>query len=307
MWVDLAGLVTSLLMMDEVWHEQKVKSPCEDRLWHRGVQHRDMLNVTPSHQHLKLLFSFMLGVALTAVLFSGSLLQSGRCRGKLCNSAPAQFKRVLPSFPLPETTTALRNSTGSPTNSPSTDSSTSSSAHSSTNSSAHSSTSSSVHSSTSSSVHSSTSSSTSPTLQTKHRQTTVPSNHRSKLSKSVGLTATYPPFTFPTQKYIQRTFPAPSPMTNISMEDRSSRHACKTGCCSGLLSPTEKVHFSDCYTKCQEKERKFGPIVNGTCHFINGQGRLPVALASFPGSGNTWTRGLLEKVTGVCTGRNINH
>lgn len=259
-----------------------------------GVQHRDMLNVAPRHQHLKLLFSFMLGVALTAILFSGSLLQSGRCRGKLCNSAPVQFKRVLPAFALPETTTALRNSIphrGSPTNSPSTDSPTSSSAHS----------------SISSSTSFSTSSPTSPTLQTKHQQTTVASNHRLKLSKSVGLTATYPPFTFPTQKYVQRTFPIPSPMTNISMEGRSSMRACKTGCCSGLLSPTEKVHFSNCYTKCQEKERKFGPVVNGTCHFMNGQGRLPVALASFPGSGNTWTRGLLEKVTGVCTGRNINH
>lgn len=38
------------------------------------------------------------------------------------------------------------------------------------------------------------------------------------------------------------------------------------------------------------------------CHFINGTGRLPVGLISFPGSGNTWVRGLLEQVTGVCTG-----
>ena len=42
--------------------------------------------------------------------------------------------------------------------------------------------------------------------------------------------------------------------------------------------------------------------MNGTCHFMNGRGRLPVALASFPGSGNTWVRGLIEKVTGICTG-----
>ena len=32
------------------------------------------------------------------------------------------------------------------------------------------------------------------------------------------------------------------------------------------------------------------------------RGRDPVALTSFPGSGNTWVRGLLEKATGVCTG-----
>lgn len=38
------------------------------------------------------------------------------------------------------------------------------------------------------------------------------------------------------------------------------------------------------------------------CHFINGTGRPPVGLISFPGSGNTWVRGLLEQVTGICTG-----
>ena len=30
-----------------------------------------------------------------------------------------------------------------------------------------------------------------------------------------------------------------------------------------------------------------------------------MALASFPGSGNTRVRGLLEKATGVCTGEQI--
>ena len=40
-----------------------------------------------------------------------------------------------------------------------------------------------------------------------------------------------------------------------------------------------------------------------TCHFMNGTNRYPVALASFPGSGNTWVRGLLEQATGICTGK----
>lgn len=35
---------------------------------------------------------------------------------------------------------------------------------------------------------------------------------------------------------------------------------------------------------------------------MDGQDRVPVALVSVPGSGNTWTRGLLEKATGICTG-----
>ena len=38
------------------------------------------------------------------------------------------------------------------------------------------------------------------------------------------------------------------------------------------------------------------------CRFMNGTGRVPVGLVSFPGSGNTWARGLLEQVTGLCTG-----
>ena len=35
---------------------------------------------------------------------------------------------------------------------------------------------------------------------------------------------------------------------------------------------------------------------------MSGQGRAAVALVSFPGSGNTWVRGLLESATGICTG-----
>ena len=46
----------------------------------------------------------------------------------------------------------------------------------------------------------------------------------------------------------------------------------------------------------------YADSILGPCHFINGSKRAAVALASFPGSGNTWVRGLLEKATGVCTG-----
>ena len=46
--------------------------------------------------------------------------------------------------------------------------------------------------------------------------------------------------------------------------------------------------------------------VSTTCRFIDGDRRAPVALASFPGSGNTWVRVLLEKATGVCTGEFIH-
>ena len=38
---------------------------------------------------------------------------------------------------------------------------------------------------------------------------------------------------------------------------------------------------------------------------MNGTNWAAVALVSFPGSGNTWVRGLLQQATGVCTGRCI--
>lgn len=43
-------------------------------------------------------------------------------------------------------------------------------------------------------------------------------------------------------------------------------------------------------------------VARSQCKFLNTTSRDPVALASFPGSGNTWVRGLLQKATGICTG-----
>ena len=48
--------------------------------------------------------------------------------------------------------------------------------------------------------------------------------------------------------------------------------------------------------------KKFQNFPYGECRFMNGTNRAPVALVSFPGSGNTWVRGLLEQATGICTG-----
>ena len=77
---------------------------------------------------------------------------------------------------------------------------------------------------------------------------------------------------------------------------------CNDSICSEYLSAEEKESFRWCINKTLEEEEKYGPILPGTCHFINGSGRHTVALASAPGSGNTWVRGLLEKVTGICSG-----
>ena len=56
--------------------------------------------------------------------------------------------------------------------------------------------------------------------------------------------------------------------------------------------------------QCENKLQQYGvePWRRGSCKLRNGTGKLAVALASFPGSGNTWVRSLLERVSGVCTG-----
>ena len=78
---------------------------------------------------------------------------------------------------------------------------------------------------------------------------------------------------------------------------------CSDTLCLKHLSDKERVYFDECKQKTISLAGKFGPITNsGQCRFQNGTNRVPVALASFPGSGNTWVRGLLEKVTGFCTG-----
>ena len=68
------------------------------------------------------------------------------------------------------------------------------------------------------------------------------------------------------------------------------------------LTPSDRVDFA----ACQEKHKKFSDEWRlGDCVFVDPASRSGgvVALVSLPGSGNTWLRGLLEKATGVCTGK----
>ena len=83
-----------------------------------------------------------------------------------------------------------------------------------------------------------------------------------------------------------------------------SARECKDNVCLDLLSEVERTQYYQCYNKSisPASANKFGPISEGICHFQDGVGRLSVGLGSFQGSGNTWLRGLLEKVTGICTG-----
>lgn len=75
-----------------------------------------------------------------------------------------------------------------------------------------------------------------------------------------------------------------------------SSGGCSERFCMQYLTPDDKDAFGGCIALTGMKEEK------GTCHFMNPTQRSPIALVSFPGSGNTWVRTLLEQATGICTG-----
>ena len=76
------------------------------------------------------------------------------------------------------------------------------------------------------------------------------------------------------------------------------KKACKSRICREFLSKNDLGYFEYCW----KKSKLESEVQRSQCRFINGTGRPPVALASFPGSGNTWVRGLLQQATGICTG-----
>ena len=76
------------------------------------------------------------------------------------------------------------------------------------------------------------------------------------------------------------------------------QYKCQDVLCSEFLSREDWMYFNACGPRNKHNPINFLP----NCHFINGSSRPTVALLSFQGSGNTWTRQLLEKATGICTG-----
>ena len=76
---------------------------------------------------------------------------------------------------------------------------------------------------------------------------------------------------------------------------------CKDRVCSEFLGDADFPHSKYCVRKTWKVKKHKEPS-SSLCRFINGENRYPVALASYPGSGNTWVRGLLQEVTGLCTG-----
>ena len=78
---------------------------------------------------------------------------------------------------------------------------------------------------------------------------------------------------------------------------------CKHRTCSDLLTKEDRRHFKYCVHKTWKVSLgKYTEPPQSKCVFVNGSGRSPMGLASYPGSGNTWIRGLLQEVTGICIG-----
>ena len=74
---------------------------------------------------------------------------------------------------------------------------------------------------------------------------------------------------------------------------------CTDNVCSEHLTTDDHSRYNSCLESVQKLNIT---LQNSRCKFINGTGRDPVALVSLPGSGNTWIRGILEHMTGICTG-----
>ena len=81
--------------------------------------------------------------------------------------------------------------------------------------------------------------------------------------------------------------------------DISTVPECNDTICSEYLSTSSQSRFHSCI---QLVKNKNATLQDRKCHFVDKTSREPVALVSFPGSGNTWVRGLLETTTGICTG-----
>ena len=77
---------------------------------------------------------------------------------------------------------------------------------------------------------------------------------------------------------------------------------CRDKICTEFVSKADKPHFDYCIRKTWKSRSRYGEPEDSICLFIDGTGRSPIALASFPGSGNTWVRGLIQGITGLCTG-----
>lgn len=105
---------------------------------------------------------------------------------------------------------------------------------------------------------------------------------------------------------------ATSPRTLIGTRLRQppSPPTCNELPCRNSMRPIDRDSYESCVRTTLEhmRERGFkvgtrGDLSQSRCRLLaTNSSRLPVFLASSPGSGNTWLRALLEDVTELCTG-----
>lgn len=87
----------------------------------------------------------------------------------------------------------------------------------------------------------------------------------------------------------------------FAFDKQSPTSVCEDFACRDQLSSYDKLLYMSCVGKVKTFVGVKNPSDNG-CRFFVTQSRKPVALISFPGSGNTWVRQLLESGSGICTG-----
>ena len=93
------------------------------------------------------------------------------------------------------------------------------------------------------------------------------------------------------------------PKSAVAMLQFLQAHHCTEPHCMDYLTSYDKECYNYCVKKGQLNSKSVHNTgMHGECRFMRGEGRAAVALASLPGSGNTWVRGLIEKATGICTG-----
>ncbi len=90
---------------------------------------------------------------------------------------------------------------------------------------------------------------------------------------------------------VEHVLPSPVPIPFMGDYNCNDTH------CTEFLTEKDWIR-----TKCLSPNNAPQVPFPGKCHFMNGINRTTTFLMSYPGSGNTWVRGLLEQATGICTG-----
>ena len=124
---------------------------------------------------------------------------------------------------------------------------------------------------------------------------TPPSSRALQTQEHPTVTMVTPPTSRALQTQEHPTVTMVTPPTSYALQYKPQQ--CSQQYCMEHLSSVEKVVYSKC-----KKRVPRGVDLSCRCQFVNARGRRVVALVSLPGSGNTWVRGLLERVTRGCTG-----